>query len=107
MNLASSFKEQIANLVRLQVNLINLIRIVNDRVETSNFLNNTLLMSHWVAGADLDILHTRSFHPHDHSERQFTANSVVKKLRNSQLPEISNAPMSEAQGSNQGWSDSK
>lgn len=64
-------------------------------------------MAHWVAGADLNILYTSSFHPHDHSERQFTVNSVVKKLRNSQLPEISNAPMSEAQGSNQGWSDSK
>ena len=31
-----SFSEQIADLVRLQVNWINLTRIVNDRVESSN-----------------------------------------------------------------------
>ena len=31
-----SFTEQIADLVRLQVNWINLIRIVNDGVESSN-----------------------------------------------------------------------
>lgn len=53
------------------------------------------------------LTHTSSLHPHDHSKRYVMVNTAVRKLRNSPLPEISKAPMSEVQGSNPGWSDSK
>lgn len=65
-------------------------------------------MAHWVAGADLDILHTLALFILMTTLRgDFIVNSVVRKLRKSQLLEISKTPRSEAQGSNRGWSDSK